>query len=91
MTNSVYIFSLGPENCLITESFPLKTSSIKSKKDALSNMRCKACWLTLCLEKYQMPIGLRNSLIMFISEDDRPEFNSVDFEDTVNEIGESCR
>lgn len=59
----------------------------RSKKDALSNMRCKACWLTMCLEKYQMPIGLRNSLAQFIAEDDRPAFSASDMEMSFDDVG----
>ncbi|KAK7600902.1 hypothetical protein V9T40_008343 [Parthenolecanium corni] len=74
-----------PENCLMTENHSEK-GGVKSKKDALSNTRCKACWLSLCLEKYEMHAGLRNSLAQFIAEDDRPSFSTNntenEFEDT---------
>ena len=87
VNNSPGIVS-GPENCLLTETIPVNDGTPRSKKDALSNMRCKACWLTMCLEKYQMPIGLRNSLVQFIAEDDRPTtFSTSDVEMSYDDVG----
>lgn len=60
---------------------------VKSKKDALSNTRCKACWLSLCLEKYEMHAGLRNSLAQFIAEDDRPSFSTNNTENEFEDTG----
>lgn len=61
----------GAENCVISETVP-KNGTPRSKKDALSNLRCKACWLLLCLKKYEMPLGLKKSLAQFLTEDFRP-------------------
>lgn len=64
-------------------------NGVKTKKDALSNIRCKACWLALCLQKYEMHPSLRNSLALFIAEDDRPSFLTNNTENEFGDLGKS--
>lgn len=70
----------------MTESL-LGQNAVKTKKDALSNVRCKACWLALCLEKYEMHPGLKHSLAQFIAEDDRPSFSTNNTENEFADRG----
>lgn len=81
----LYIIA-GPENCMLLERLSVQ-NGVKTKRDCLSNIRCKACWLALCLQKYEMHPGLRNSLAQFIAEDDRPSFSTSNTENEFSDMG----
>lgn len=42
-----------------------------------SNLRCKACWLKACMEKFSVPPEVREQLIKYVPRLDSPPHNAL--------------
>ncbi|XP_065221802.1 histone-lysine N-methyltransferase trithorax-like isoform X2 [Planococcus citri] len=56
----------GVGKCVI---LPVTPNRRKESEDPLKSLRCNACLLSLCLQKYIMPASIKKSLIQLIPEE----------------------